>query len=520
MKAIQEQPDLDQQYRQRITQDLQRAGEYDPKTLNDILLRAGQDIFSFRRPTASAPPWEDAEYVGQIKIMRGHYRSMRQASMQDQTQRRTLRSIFSCWRHLNCFQKMHKNLQRRSRSMRRIRLAALTQEEDSQNNAGCTQAIFDLLRRVAPKQPRKRAQLRTKDGKLMTPAEEAEALCNFWMEVNGGQPPRQVTELGSYDISKEEVIEALQQLRANKSAPQHCAPHALRRLAAEPIADYMEAWVFGKWRGGHSSIPADWAAAWLVILSKPGKVNSDPKRLRPIALLDPMGKAICGVLKQRLVPFLMHKAKHLPLFGYIQQRSPQQALALVFAHCAEARAMAKAQTCSLYERRVGHTRSQCSGGLQISIDFSQAFDRADRRLLVEALEFLAVPADLRDLILRWVQATTFHIHKADAQYSYSSVQGIRQGCKLSPSLWCCLFTYILHRLDQTLGEQWCQQHLVGFADDLHLRWLFTDRAGIDKALKEAGCALSQLEDMGFCLSREQNSLSTPGGGGSSATHAS
>ena len=122
---------------------------------------------------------------------------------------------------------------------------------------------------------------------------------------------------------------------------------------------------------------------------------------------------------------------------------------------------------------------------------------------MEALEFLAVPEDLRDLILRWVQATTFHIHKADAQYSYSSVRGIRQGCKLSPTLWCCLFTYILHRLDQTLGQCWSQQHLVGFADDLHLRWLFSDRAGINKALGEAGCALSLLEDMGFCLSRDK-----------------
>ena len=310
VQAIQEQPHLAQQYRERITQALQQAEEYDPKKMNDILLQAGQDIFRIRRPTASAPPWEEAVYVGQIRIMWGHYRSMRQAGMLAQTQRRTLGSIFSCWRHLTCFQKMRKNLQRRSRSMRRIRLAVLTRGADSQNRAGCTQAIFDLLRRVAPKQPRKRAQLRTKDGRLMSPAEEAEALCHFWMEVNGGPPPRQVMELGSFDISKEEVIEALQQLRANKSAPQHCAPHALWRLAAEPIANYMENCVFGRWREGQSSIPADWAAAWLVFLSKPGKVNSDPKSLRPIALLDPMGKAICGVLKQRLVPFLMQR---LPL---------------------------------------------------------------------------------------------------------------------------------------------------------------------------------------------------------------
>ena len=51
----------------------------------------------------------------------------------------------------------------------------------------------------------------------MSPAEEAEALCNFWMA-------RQIMELGSFDISKEDVIEALQQLRA-KSRRRRIARH-------------------------------------------------------------------------------------------------------------------------------------------------------------------------------------------------------------------------------------------------------------------------------------------------------
>ena len=183
----------------------------------------------------------------------------------------------------------------------------------------------------------------------------------------------------------------------------------------------MEDKVFCQWRHGQANVPDDWAAAWLVFLAKPGKANNDPKSLRPISLLDPIGKAVCGILKQHVVPFLMNQAKQLPLFGYIQQRSPQQALELVFAHCAEARALAKAQTRSLCELREGRQRSQCAGGLQISIGFSQAFDRADRQLLVQALSFLEIPEDLQNLIMRWVQATTFHIQKADEQCSYLSV---------------------------------------------------------------------------------------------------
>ena len=493
-----------EQFRQQVEQRLRTAGEYEPRQLNQLLLlQVGNDIFQIRRPSAAKPPWEEAGYVGQIRTMWDHYRSMRQIIADGTSRRSFLRSVIEGWRHRISFQKIHRRVQQQARSVRRTRLAILTRQAEAQNQAGCNQALFDLLRKIAPKQARRRAQLRTKEGALMTPGAEAVALCDFWKAVNGRENESNIPVMTGYNFARDEIAEAIRGLQANKSAPQHCAPHVFWKLAAEPIADYVEDQMFRQWRQDRAEVPGDWAAAWLVFLHKPGKTSTDPSCLRPVSLLDPMGKAVCGVLKMHLVPYLMDKAKYLPLFGYIQQRSPQQALELVFAPCAEARDLAKAQTRSLYELRSGKVRSQCAGGLQISVDFSQAFDRADRGLLFKALTFLEVPTDLQELIKRWVRATTFHIHKADTQCSYSSDKGIRQGCKLSPTLWCCLFVYILNRIDQTLGMPWSQQHLVGFADDLHLRWLFSDRSGINLALQEAGTVLSLLEDMGFLLSRDK-----------------
>ena len=216
-----------------------------------------------------------------------------------------------------------------------------------------------------------------------------------------------------------------------------------------------------------------------------------------------MGKAVSGVLKRHLEPYLLKATESLPLFGYLANRSPQQALTLVYAHCDRVRAAAKAQRRSWYALREGQKRSACAGGLQVSVDFSQAFDRVDRRLLVSALKFLEVPDDLVDVILRWTQNTVFHIDKADASESYHSSTGIRQGCKLSPTLWCCLSVYLLHVFDGQLGMQWCREHLVGFADDVHFRWEFQDSAGLLQARQEAGSALSMLEDMGFTLCRDK-----------------
>ncbi|CAE7554003.1 unnamed protein product, partial [Symbiodinium microadriaticum] len=138
-------------------------------------------------------------------------------------------------------------------------------------------------------------------GKLLTPEEEARTLQEFWKSVNGA--PGSLLrdgEASRYNILQEDIEEALnnlQYLQVTKAAPPHCAPHALWKLASTPIAAFMDHKVFTTWRESQAEIPQDWASAWLVFLQKTGKANDDPASLRPIALLDPMGKAVCGVLK-------------------------------------------------------------------------------------------------------------------------------------------------------------------------------------------------------------------------------
>ena len=242
------------------------------------------------------------------------------------------------------------------------------------SDPGAVKLSLNLIRRVAPKQPRRRAQLRSKEGKLLTPAEEAQELKKFWESVHGerGTPlcPQQAQR---YHIMQDEIAKALQGLQGSKTAPPHCAPHVFWKIASEPIADYVEAQVFSRWRSQHVDIPHDWSAAWLVFLQKVGKPHDNPASLRPIALLEPMGKAVSGVLKTHLEPYLVCKTRHLPLFGYLAQRSPQQALSILYDHCERVRSAASAQKRSWYALRAGHVRSTCAGGLQVSVDFFPGF---------------------------------------------------------------------------------------------------------------------------------------------------
>ncbi|CAE7473776.1 pol [Symbiodinium sp. CCMP2592] len=420
-QAIMEQPQLAERYTEQVAVALQAADTYEPKKLNTLLLEVGRQVFHVQRPPSLPPPWTGAHHIGSIKDMWQHYRLMRRSF-----------------------------------------------EEANRSRVGLAQLLEEA------------------EGKLLTPAEEARALQDFWRSVNG--TPGSLLRSGqasSYNVLQQDIEQALRDLQASKAAPPHCAPHAFWKLASSPVAEFMEDKVFSSWREDHAWVPDDWSAAWLVFLHKVGKANDDPASLRPIALLDPMGKAVSGVLKRHLEPYLLKAAATLPLYGYLANRSPQQALTVVYEHCDRVRTAARAQTRSWYELRAGQKRSSCAGGLQVSVDFSQAFDRADRQLLVRALQFLEVPDDLTDVILRWTQNTVFHIDKADASEQYHSSTGIRQGCKLLPTLWCCLYTYVLHVLDQQLGAEWSLEHLLGFADDTHLRWEFQDREGLLKARVEA-----------------------------------
>ncbi|CAE7237188.1 pol [Symbiodinium sp. CCMP2592] len=437
--------------------------------------------------------------------MWGHYREMRKAQMdRSGSGRATLRGAIQAWRHWMQFQRMHRQVQKHSRRLRRQRFERLLAEAQAHERSGCSSAIFDLLRRHAPKQARRRAQLRDASGKLMTPAEEAQALLTFWQSVNGGTrhsggEPTNYT----FHITCEELRDALQRLQGNKAAPKHCAPHVFWNMASEHIAKFMSEQAFQDWQQGGARVHQDWASAWLVFLGKAGKIGDSPAHLRPIALLEPMGKAVAGILKDRLMPYVQPWTAQQHLHGYLPHRSPLQALCVVFAHCRDVRAAAQAQGRSLYDLRAGHKRGSCAGGLQLSIDCTQAFDRISRDLLQRALEMMEVPADLIGIIMQWVHSTRFHIGGRPDEVQYGSDKGIRQGCKLSPTLWVCVSVYLLRHIDNALGLNWCQQHGVGFADDLHFRWRFEDVAGMQLALKQAGTVLQLLTDCGLIISKEK-----------------
>ena len=264
-KLLKENGEIRMQYSMKVEQALQQTHtQYDPTDLNKILLRVADETFQLRRPSSRPPQWAQQPHVMSVKNMWAAYRQMK-------AQSRNMRGIIQAWRKHKEFMQMHKALQKQSRRLRRVRMDDIIKEAEdgtdprNENIHG----LFTLIKRIAPKQVKKRTQLRAESGRLLEPAEEATELANYWKSVNGSTCGHHNTfsrqdwpAIGPcMHFSRDEIQGALRALQGSKAAPPHLAPHALWKAAAKPVADFVAEVVGTSWATQGTFIPVEWAAS-------------------------------------------------------------------------------------------------------------------------------------------------------------------------------------------------------------------------------------------------------------------
>ena len=127
----------------------------------------------------------------------------------------------------------------------------------------------------------------------------------------------------------------------------------------------------------------------------------------------------------------------------------------------------------LHAKFKGARQAPCTGGCQLSVDMSRAFDSIPRDLLREALQWAGIPDDLLALLLSWYEQSTYTIgsrHDANLRMSINATRGVKQGCIIAPSLWVIYSCFVWHQIDCALHPSWTDDHITGFADDFHFRW--------------------------------------------------
>ena len=278
-------------------------------------------------------------------------------------------------------------------------------------------------------------------------------------------------------FSCEEVLGTMKKLAIHKASSPGSAPAVGWKLLAEILAEPMTRFINGIFATGPLDIEAGLTTAWLCFLPKPNKANRKAGDLRPIALRPVPSKIITSLLRDRLQPYVDACVEGMPQFGYTKNRGTQEAIAIVAQHCKLVRDQVASQRLGIQDKHRGITRKSrksCLGGAQLALDFSRAFDSMPRSCIQHMLHWAKVPEPLIIALLAWHEQTVYCFGEAGSAKGERCIrvtQGVKQGCQIAPALWTMFTCFVCDLINQNLGEKWCQQHLVGFADDTHLRWL-------------------------------------------------
>ncbi|CAE7823893.1 dnaJ [Symbiodinium necroappetens] len=147
-----------------------------------------------------------------------------------------------------------------------------------------------------------------------------------------------------------------------------------------------------------------------------------------------------------------------------------------------------------------------NGGGTVSVMRAEAFDMVDRRRLREALELAAADPFFIDLVGKLHVEAFYEMTASDQTFSVATKRGIKQGCKLAPSL----FAFATFLLNREVGEhcdiEALKQILTMYADDTLLQMHFEDLPQLQEALRLCDLLLDQLTELGFKVNPEKSAL--------------
>ena len=458
-----------------------------------------------RQARARAPaPWQTAEVRASVKLLWQARDALRKCQAST-----GLASLFTMWRHAASFAKCSRECKRVGRQARRQRLLACIQEAEQAKQRGDLRGLYQVVKRLAPKQAYRRVQLRDSTGKMLNDDESVQALLVYSRATFCKEPTSNLTEplQAPLQISMEELTEALGQLKPNKAVPPHSAPitayQANKSLVLPAILQYLQQ----AWQPGlEPLLDKSWTSGWLVWIPKPGKSPSRPENLRPLALMTTEAKLIATVLKQKLTPYVVKFLLDTPQFAYVPNRNIYHSISKVLAHCRQVRERLKAFTENLHRRHSGvcpTKQGENYGALQITLDLSKAFDSLRWGHVQRALQAADVPQPLCAAVLSLLSHTTYHLHSGEAITSLRITNGIRQGCPLSPLLWSLASGRIWQILKQHMTEQ-ATQGITLYADDHHLGLTFHDVPTFKQAIKQAGILLEVLDTAGLSVNAQKS----------------
>ena len=292
----------------------------------------------------------------------------------------TVRNIFQCWYHVSMFVRLKRSHQKFASHIRKQKFDEVVCSAANAAAQHDTHKLFQLINKFAPKQPRKQIQLRNHDGVMASPIEGA-ALLNKYVEDTWSGP--QCLQLSfeqapGVPFTVRQLETALAMISTTKAVAKPFCPGVVWRQHAPILAPLLYRKLCFWWSFNPPRIPSSWRHGWLFLIPKPSKPPVVPQNLRPLALQEPVGKAVIGLL----IHLAMREASdHLilfPVWAYVEHRSTLDAIRGVSLHCAAVRLLLSQQRSTPHTRANQAVRYSLYGGCQVCFDLKGAFDSVNR----------------------------------------------------------------------------------------------------------------------------------------------
>ena len=204
------------------------------------------------------------------------------------------------------------------------------------------------------------------------------------------------------------------------------------------------------------------------MIPKSGRPPTRPQNLRPLALQEPLGKAVISILIKLAVQEAMNQLVLFPIWAYLANRSTMEAIRRVSLHCSEVRQYICDQRSTPHSRANRAPRAALYGGIQLFLDLRRAFDCVNRQKLFQRLHTLNISDSIVCLLSTWHEHTCYFVQNAHGDHPIDTGCGVRQGCKAAPGLWNFFVCIMLQDLMTYVPFQWIQRHVTVYADDIHI----------------------------------------------------
>eukprot|EP00435_Cladocopium_sp_Y103_P052586 s2661_g16.t1 len=413
----------------------------------------------------------------------------------------SMHTMFQAWFHISKQSVARRQMNVTSKQARKAKLQLVFEQAHTAAVAKDHFRLYQAVRKLAPRLQHKRISLRNPDGTLASPVQAANMLQTWYMQLYAAEALDSNDSQHDWPFSESELCQGFLRLPLMKSLAPEFAPAPFWVMGALDIATFLQPFM-EQWLPMHQ-LPQVWSQGSLVLLPKPGRPCQKPSDLRPISLLEPVGKIVLGMIAQHLLHGAWHILRTMPQYAYLPGRGCTDAIFRVQSHCQAIRKSLQNFKYKIHDSAAGLPSVSLLGGLLVSLDMSRAFDEVSRASLFESLRQMEISPAVIDVLHQIYSKTTMTFnHRGEFREIYT-YKGIRQGCKGAPIMWCIFTASLMSQLSVCCGWDHILHCLTAFADDFCHHQTFDSLESFELALTNVGHLMDCLEANGMILNTDK-----------------